>query len=130
MTIPLPPLKSPQVPRDDESEHQTITGTYRAVRRTEFATKLQWGAIGAVCLSIATGFGWALNKMDVVNTASAQVQATANAALDAGKTNAARIEAIDAGTRLAIERLERKIDAIAESTDRKLDRLLNAVQKR
>ncbi len=131
----VPPPRASPSPAFDSLE--TPSGVYRAVQssseeiaRTALSTKIQWGAIGAVCLSIATGFGWSINKMDVVNTASAQTQATATAALAASAQNAARIDAVDAGTRMALERMERKIDASDEKMERKMAEILRAVKAR
>ncbi len=131
----VPPPRASPAPTFDSLE--TPSGVYRAVQssseeiaRTALATKIQWGAIGAVCLSIATGIGWAINKVDVVNTASAQTQATANAALEASRTNTTRIEAVDAGMRMGLERLERKIDANNEAQERKLSEILREVKRR
>ncbi len=124
---PPPPLESPEPPHDPLD---TPSGVYRAVKRTSLSTQIQWGAIGAIVGVICTGVGWTINKVDLANEAAAQTRATANTALEASKTNSARIEAVDAGTRMAIERLERKIDSNNEATERKLSEILREVKKR
>ena len=128
---PSPRLKIPNMGDTEEDEGpKSITGVYRIADRTALSTKIQWGAIGAVALSIATFVGWAINKMDVVNTASAQTQAKAETALEASRTNSTRIEAVDAGTRAAIENLRKEIIEGKAETDRKLDRILAEVKKK
>lgn len=125
-----PPKKSPQVPRDEDPfasfdvEHpakpdpRSTTGIFEQVQATTLATKVQWGAIGAVVVAFGILLNNVLTKMDLVNTAQAQTQATAEAAKDATKVNALRIESVDAGARVAIERLEKKIDTNNEKNDR------------
>lgn len=77
--------------------------------------------IGAIATMIGAGFSFAssvIGKFDLVNTAMAQTQAKADSAVDRTNRLETRLEAIDAGTRLAVERLERKIDTNAEQAQK------------
>lgn len=136
-----PPQLSPKVPRDDpfeqfDAEHpgkpdpRSTTGIYQQLGATTFNTKLQWGAIGTVVVAFGVLFSHTMDKADLVSTAQAQTQATADAAKKTGETNTARIEAVDAGTRMEIIRLEKKIDDNAEQTHRELAEILREVKKR
>lgn len=128
-----PPRSSPKVPQDDpfeqfDAEHpapkpdpRSTTGIYNQVQSTTLATKVQWGAIGTVVVAFGVLFSHTLDKMEIVTTAQAQTQATAEAARDAGKVNALRLEAVDAGARVAIERLEKKIDTNNEKIQKDRD---------
>ncbi len=103
----------------------------------KLATKIQWGAIGAVVVAFGLLLNHVLTKMDLVNTAQAETMAIAKSAGKASEINATRIEVVDAGTRAAIERLERKIDTNEEHAQKerdlqmaKLDAVLREVKKR
>ncbi len=127
----LPPAKSPE-PEYDGAE--TPSGVYRAISSEVGAawwhTKVQWGVVGAFLVGAGSFVTWSLNKLDLVNTAMAQSQVTTVATSDRTKVLEQRVEAIDAGMRAAIERLERKIDANNEQTDKKLDAVLREVRKK
>lgn len=120
------PLPSPE-PLDIDA---TPSGVHRLVRSTAWHTKIQWGVVGGFILAAGSFVAWSLNKLDVVNVAMAQstIQSRSNA--DEIVVVKQRIESVDSGTRLAVERLERKIDAQTEAMDRKLDRILAEVKKR
>ncbi len=92
-----------------------------AVAKTAWHTRIQWGVVGAFILGAGTFISWSLNKLDIVNVAMAQAQAQGAANTEQINRNSTRIEAVDAGTRAAVERLERKIDASEERTAKKLD---------
>jgi len=73
--------------------------------------RVQWGFVGACLVSIAGLLAWNLDALKDAAVGSANAQAQSRAAHDAGIALATRLEAIDSGTRLAIERMEAKADA-------------------
>jgi len=139
----MPDLLGPEHPSGSHNIatiREAVVIADAAVAATARSTRLQWmglGLLGSITLGVGAFLGWCLITLGVIGAAQAQGTATANAALEQGKSNSTRIEAIDAGARAAIERLERKIDANNEATDKKLvqvqatmDLVLQAVRKR
>jgi hypothetical protein len=129
-----PPVASPEPPyisSDSPSGSWKLTTVREAmaiadesVEKTAKATKLQWiglSFLGALTLGVGGFLAWCLITLGVIGNAQAQTQATANAALDKGKTLEQRVEAVDAGMRAGLDRLERKIDVNKEDTDKKLE---------
>jgi len=105
---PPPPEPSPTPPR---LSSETPSGVYRVVHRAVLWQRVQWGFVGACLLAIGGLLAWNLDALKDAAVGSANAQAQSRAAHDAGIALATRLEAIDSGTRLAIERMEAKADA-------------------
>ena len=89
--------------------------------------------IGLIAAAIGGGasFGQTVwGKVDLLNTANAQNSAKADAAVATADRVERRLEGIDSGTRADIQRLERKIDANNETTEKKLAEILRAVKSK
>lgn len=87
------------------------------------ATKWQWlglGFLGAVTVAVGGFVAWGLAFLVSIGSAQAQTQATAERALEAAKVAGARIETVDAGSRVAIERLTQDLANERANTDKKL----------
>jgi hypothetical protein len=91
------------------------------VKKTVKATALQWGAIGVLFTTAGSSATWAFTKIDLVNTALAQAQVTTAATVDRAKVLEQRIEAVDAGTRAALDRFEKKMDDREERAQKERD---------
>lgn len=136
--IPSPtPNTERSMDPDDALQTDTPSGVYRMVTRTAWHTKIQWGVVGAFLVGVGSFVNYSVGKLDVVNSAMAQSQS--QGASHSGRLGMLeqRIEAIDAGSRAATERLERKIDANNEAQEKKLqkvqetmDLILREVRKR
>lgn len=124
MTIPPPRASpTPNIGPDDAIHTETPSGVYRVVQRTAWHTKVQWGVVGAFLVAVGSFVNYSVGKLDIVNSAMAQTQAQGGATSQKTVELAQRIEAIDAGTRAAIERLERKIDSNNETQEKKLQKM-------
>lgn len=124
-----PPIPSPRPSHDPDDTADTPSGVYRVVQRTAWHTKVQWGVVGAFLVGVGSFVNYSVGKLDIVNSAMAQTQAQGGATSQKTAELAQRIEAIDAGTRSAIERLERKIDTNNERQEQKIDALTQAVKE-
>lgn len=85
--------------------------------------RFQSMGLGAVLLALGGLAGKGCEKLDVVNTAMAQTQAQGATNTRDIATLTTRLETVDAGTGQKVERLERKIDANNEQTEKKLERM-------
>ena len=80
--------------------------------------------IGGIILALGGGGSGAYavwSKLDLVNTAMAQATTKADAALEDARHTKTRLEAIDAGTRAALDRFEAKMDAKEERAQKDRD---------
>lgn len=128
----IPPPRAsptPSIDPDDVIHAETPSGVYRVVQRTAWHTKVQWGVVGAFLVGVGSFVNYSVGKLDIVNSAMAQTQAQGGSTAQKTAELAQRIEAVDAGTRAAIERLERKIDSNNERQEKKIDDLTQAVRE-
>lgn len=100
------------------------------VQSTATATRVQWAAIAALASFAVSALGWGFTKVDATNTAMAQNAARVESNAKRLDSQERRIDAVDSGTRSDIQRLERKMDANQEATDRKLDAILRKLDKK
>lgn len=116
-----PPLPSPE---PQTSADETPSGVHRIAvlaQGTAWQTKIQWTVVGAVVMAVGALANWGITKLDLINTAQAQVQAQSSANASEISSVKQQVQTFDAGSRAAIERLERKIDVNNEAQDRKLE---------
>ncbi len=129
------PAEEPTPPRLVRSPPSVSFG----VNQHEFKIwkRLQGAGLGAILLAIGGLLAWNLDALKDLTISTANAQATATAAKEQSGSTERRVEAFDAGARAATERLERKIDANNEQTEKKLeamkqtmDLVLREVRKR
>lgn len=106
--------------RDLSTLHEAAAIADAKVKPVKRQTNLQWAVLGSIVLGVAGFIAWSLAFLSTVSTAQAQTSTQQIADHNAQITLTARVETIDAGRAADNQRLERKIDAIAENTDKKL----------
>lgn len=119
--IPSPSPKTDRSNDPDDVSTDTPSGVFKMVRRTAWQTKIQWGALALAITASAATAGKVWDKFDVLNTANAQATVRAEAALEIAREAKAQVAVVDAGTRQAVERLERKLDANEERAQKARD---------
>lgn len=158
MSPPSPPRQSPRVPSlgDDPSpsgSHNVATIREAVViadaavekieakaAKTEKATRWQWMGISILGVAVTTASGflvWCLVTVSTLGTAQASTAAKQEATAELVQLTASRVESVDAGGRVAIERLEKKLDDNDAKRDRqnealnaKIDKIADAVRAR
>lgn len=114
---PKPPDRPSQELTSIHTAREIADATVKPVR---LQTKIQWAAIGSLCLALAGFLGWSLTFLTSVSAAQAQTAAKQEATAARVTELGARLEAVDAGRAADSQRIERKIDSLAEDTQKKL----------
>lgn len=107
----------------DVVTEQAIAKVTGKTDQTAKSTRLQWvglSILGAFTVGSGVFMAWCLSVVLGLGTAQAQTKATADAARDGLVTNAARIEAVDSGTREEISALRKEIAGDREDTRKQL----------